>query len=153
MINKSKIYVGIFFVGSVLLGVGLWFLRHPVEIVDIHQRNKYSDVLVRNFPFTDKGKIKWWLKNKGMLKEKYNIPNLTQDGLFSVTFWDFGEGYKEDKYDRRCFDDMKTNKNCIEKNIIFTIENDKNKRINFTMYDGDDYRLNENGDMVKIKSD
>ncbi|WON77654.1 DUF943 family protein [Serratia sp. UGAL515B_01] len=150
---KIKIYISIIFFCSILLGLGLWILRHPVEIIDVHQRVKYSDILVKNFPFTDKGKIKWWLENKDMLKEKYNIPNPTQDGLFSVTFWDFGEGYKEDKYDRRCFDDMKTNKNCIEKKIIFTVDNDKHKRIIFTMYDGDDYRMNENGDIIKMKRD
>ncbi|WP_337587795.1 DUF943 family protein, partial [Yersinia wautersii] len=47
--------------GSALLGYVFWLLLHPVEIVSVHQRNDYSDVLVRNFPLTDKSKINWWL--------------------------------------------------------------------------------------------
>ncbi len=51
-----------------------------------------------------------------MLKDKYSIPKPASDGFYTVIFWDFGDGYKEEgKYDRRCFDDMKTSKNCIDK--------------------------------------
>ncbi|WON77164.1 DUF943 family protein [Serratia sp. UGAL515B_01] len=154
MIDKNKIYVGIIIIAIIALGFFLWLSNRPVEIVAVHQDGNFSSVLVRTFPLTDKGKINWWLENRDMLKAKYNIPQPASYGLFTVNFWDFGDGYKEEgKYDRRCFNDMKTNKNCIEKNIIFTVSNDKRNRVDFTIYDGDDYRMNENGDIIKIKSD
>ncbi|WP_016671583.1 DUF943 family protein, partial [Yersinia pestis] len=69
----------------------------------------------------------------------------------TVIFWDFGDGYKEEgKYDRRCFDDMKTSKNCIDKNKVFSVENDRDKDILFSVYDGM-YRLEKNGKIVKMK--
>lgn len=41
--------------------------------------------------------------------EKYHITTPEKDGSFYLTFWLFGEGYKEEgKYDRLCFDDMQT---------------------------------------------
>ncbi|WON77168.1 DUF943 family protein [Serratia sp. UGAL515B_01] len=124
-----------------------WLSQHPVKIVDVHKKNEFSAVLVENFPLTDKGKIRWWLENKNILKEKYNIPNPAQDGFYSVIFWDFGDGYKEDKYDRRCFDDMKTNKNCIEKNSLIIIKNNKHNITFFTLDNGI-YQL-KNDDIVK----
>lgn len=104
----------------VLLGYWLWLSLRPVKIVAVHKDGEFSSVLVRNFSFTDRGKISWWLKNKDILKEKYNIPQPEKNGFYSIVFWDFGDGYKErDKYDRRCFEDMQPPLNCIDKNRIF----------------------------------
>ncbi|CAI2022284.1 Enterobacterial putative membrane protein (DUF943) [Serratia plymuthica] len=115
-IKRNKTFRALLLIGCALIFYFIWLSKRTVEIVDIHQRNNYSDVLVTNFPFTDKGKINWWLKNKGILKEKYNIPKPASDGFYTVIFLDFGEGYQEeDKYDRLCFEDMKTQKNCIDK--------------------------------------
>lgn len=89
------------------------------------------------------------MKNKEILKEKYNIPNPEKDGYFYLTFWLFGDGYKEEgKYDRLCFDDMKTKVNCIEKDPVFTVKNSKNMGTMFEAYDGT-YRLQNNGEIVK----
>ncbi|WON75840.1 DUF943 family protein [Serratia sp. UGAL515B_01] len=148
---KGKIYISALLIGSVLLATWLWLLRRPVDIVDVHQRNKYSDVLVRSFPFTNKGKIDWWLENKSILKDKYNIPNPDKEGFFSVTFWDYGDGYKEDKYDRLCFDDMKTDKNCIDKNSIFSVRSTRDNGLIFILDDGK-YLLQEDSKLIKIQS-
>ncbi|MFE8102344.1 DUF943 family protein [Brenneria goodwinii] len=99
----------------------IWLSR-PVKIVAIHQRSDFSDVLVLNFPLTDRGKIDWWLKNREMLKEKYAIPKRSSYGSFTITFWDFSEGYKESEYDRLCFKDMSAEKNCIEKQLLFSVD-------------------------------
>ncbi|QTF10152.1 DUF943 family protein [Brenneria izadpanahii] len=102
---------------------GIIWLSRPVKIVAVHQMQHFSDVLVLNFPLTNRGKIDWWLKNREMLQEKYAIPKRSSYGSFSITFWDFGEGYKEaGKYDRRCFEDMQTEKNCIEKPPLFSVD-------------------------------
>jgi len=94
----------------------LWVFLRPVEIVAVHQDGNYSYVLVKNFPLTEKGKIHWWLMNKDMLKQRYDIPKPASYGAFTIEFWDFADGYLEEgKYDRLCFTDMKPPVNCIEK--------------------------------------
>lgn len=135
----------------VLLGYWSWLSLRPIEIAAVHHREYgFSSVLVRNFPFTDQGKIDWWLKNKNMLKEKYGIPKSDKDGSFTIVFWLFGEGYKEtDGYDRLCFDDMPTPLNCIDKDAVFSVSNSNNLGYVFTTYDGK-YQLQKNGDIVKF---
>lgn len=129
----------------------LWLSFRPVEIVAVHQMHSTSSVLVDHFPFTDKGKINWWLDHQETLKSNYGIPEPDDDGMFTIIVWDFGEGYKEtDGYDRLCFDDLKAKENCIEKNRLFTIENDRNHDVVFTVYDAR-YRLNKNGEITKLK--
>ncbi|MCP1438994.1 hypothetical protein J3D56_002430 [Erwinia persicina] len=150
--NKKTLYV-LLTIGCTLLGFFLWLSLRSVEIVAVHEDEEFSSVLVRNFPFTDRGKISWWLKNKEVLKAKYNIPKPAKDGFFSIVFWDFGDGYKEEaKYDRRCFDDMKPPENCIEKNRVFSVSDSKNMGISFTTND-EIYRMKESGEIVKIKNE
>ena len=154
MKNKNKKFFGLFlFAGGVLLGYWFWLVLRPAEIVAVHQENNYSDILVNNFPFTDKGKIDWWMKNKGMLKEKYGIPKPDSEGSFTVSFWDFGDGYVEtDGYDRLCFSDMKPPLNCINKNSLMFVKNGKNTGMSF-WGDSGIYRVKTNGKMVKSNYD
>jgi hypothetical protein len=151
-INKKKIYclLVIFFV--MLLGFSVWLSLRTVEIVAVHKRTSgFSDVLVTKFPFTTRGKINWWLENKEMLKNKYNIPQSEFSKNFTITFWLFGEGYMEQgKYDRLCFPEMKTEKNCIEKEKVFTVDYSKNTGLFFTV-SGGYYRLKDNGKIEKTK--
>ena len=147
--NRLILLIVLLFVVLSILAFG-WSLR-PVEIVAVHQRGNYSDVLVNNFPFTDKGKINWWLKNKEKIKKNYDIPQPASYGFFTIIFWDFGSGYKEpDKYDRVCFDDVREKENCIDKNKLFTVRNDRNGDIIFSFSDAR-YRLNKNGEITKLK--
>ena len=136
--------------GLVLLVSFLWLSLRPVKIVAVHQRNNYSDVLVKNFPFTDSGKINWWLKNKAMLKSRYNIPKPASYGNFTIIFWSFGNGYMEREYeDRLCFEDMKIEKNCIEKNMLFSVNNDIRGKTHLRALNSGDYLLKEDGKVVK----
>ncbi len=152
-VRNKKVLYAFCLVGMALCAYFFWLSLRPVEIVAVHHRSSgFSDVLLKNPPLTDKGKINWWLKNKDMLKEKYDIPEPDKEGWFWVTFWLFGDGYKEEgKYDRLCFLDMKIPKNCIEKNPVFSVDKSKNLGVIFTVYDGDDYRLKKNGEIVKFK--
>ncbi|AHK19378.1 membrane protein [Yersinia similis] len=148
--KSKKTLCALLLISSIFLGYFFWVSRHPVEIISVHQRNNYSDVLVRNFPFTDKGKINWWLENRDILKAKYSIPKPASDGFYTVIFWDFGDGYKEEgKYDRLCFYNMKSSKNCIDKNSLIIISNNKNNVMSFT-FDSGIYQL-KNGEIVKMK--
>lgn len=136
---------------STLLVYLLWLLFRPVEIVAVHSHNTFSDVLVKSFHFTDKGKIDWWLANRAMLKEQYNIPDPDKDGSFSITFWLFGDGYKEEEdEDRLCFDDMKTKKRCIEKDAVFTVSHNWYNQTFFTTYNGR-YMLNSDETLTRIE--
>lgn len=97
----------------------------PTEIVDTHyiKRFKKNDIIVKNFPLTDYGKINWWESNQIILKKKYNIPIKEDD--YGVTFW--AGDYKEDSgtdqdSDLYCFEGMTSKANCMEKsNIQMTV--------------------------------
>ncbi|WP_345829627.1 DUF943 family protein [Erwinia sp. HDF1-3R] len=151
-VNNKKAILLLFLAVCVLPGYWLWLSLRPVEIVAVHHRSSgFSDVLVTRFPLTDKEKINWWLKNKDMLNDKYGIPKSYSNGYFYVTFWVFGEGYKEEgKYDRLCFIDMKPPVNCIEKDRVFSISSSKNRGIIFTVNDGE-YRMEKDGKIIKLK--
>lgn len=152
VINK-KIHYAIALAVAALFAYVLWVSLRPVEIVAVHKEEDSNDVLVKNFPFTDKGKMDWWLKNKDMLKEKYNIPQPARDGDFSIVFWLFGDGYKEtDGYDRLCFNDMNTKINCIDKNRVFSVDKSRNMGISF-IAQGGIYRMKKNGEIVKDNSE
>ncbi|WON78986.1 DUF943 family protein [Serratia sp. UGAL515B_01] len=150
--KSKRITCVLLLIVSVMSGYFIWLSLHPVEVISVHQRNNYSDVLVRNFPFTNNGKVNWWLENKGMLKDKYNIPKPAEDGFYTIIFWDFMDGYKEEeKYDRLCFYDMDASKNCIDKNAVFSVSNNRDNTVSFKVYDGN-YLLKENGEIVEIEN-
>ncbi|UWS29612.1 DUF943 family protein [Erwinia pyrifoliae] len=120
--------------------------RQP-PIIDYFTKNNKKN------PFTDSGKIEWWLKNRDMLKEKYDTPEPESDGSFTVVFWLFGEGYKEEgKSDRQCFEDRKTQKKCIDKNSLILVKNSKKSGMYFIL-DSGTYRINDAGEIRKNKPD
>ena len=152
--KNNKIPLTIFIVIFILIAYFFWRSLRPVDIIAVHQDDDYSSVLVRNFPITDIGQINWWLKNKDMPKRRYGIPKPSSYGNFTIIFWDFGDGYKEEgKYDRLCFNDMKGPVNCIEKDAIFSVDNSPNLGTVFTVYDGGDYRFDKKGGIIKIHTE
>lgn len=99
---------------------GMWWLSQPVQVDAVHRDGSFSDVLVRNFPRTDRGRIKWWERNKAWLKAEHGIPEPDADGYFEVVFWSWDGVYRVDSgtdedSDLRCFEDMKVAARCIEK--------------------------------------
>jgi len=152
----TKIIFPLFLFAFVFITYFFWISLRPVEIVAVHQKDDYSSVLVKNFPITEKGQINWWLKNSKMLKNHYDIPKPDSDGDFGIVVWDFGEGYKEQgdesKDDRFCFADLKSPKNCIDKNMILYITYTKSSGISF-ITPNDEYRINKKGELVKDESD
>ncbi|WP_312467698.1 DUF943 family protein [Pseudescherichia sp.] len=132
--------------GALLLA---WINLRPVELVAVHQDDEFAYILVHNFPLTDKGKIAWWLAHADELKAKYGFPRPGPYGLYSLSFWDFGDGYKEDAFDLFCFSDMKTRKNCIEKNVVFRVDNARDGTVIFNTII-DKYKLKD-GEVVPYK--
>lgn len=139
----------IFLITMILLCFFLWLTHRPVKIIAVHNNDNFSDVLVDHFPLTTQGKITWWQENKDILKSRYDIPDMTSNRGYNITFWLFGDGYMEpDEDDNLCFTDMKTKKNCIEKNKTFTVDYSKNTGVFFTTYSGY-HRLDDNGKIVR----
>jgi len=152
-IKHNKILFVLLFSVFLFLIYFFWRTLRPVEIVAVHQKDDYSSVLVKNFPITEKGQINWWLKNKDILKSTYAIPKPSSYGSFTVIFWDYGDGYKEeDKYDRLCFNDMPPPKNCIDKKIVFYVSYSKNSGMYFIV-NNEKYYLKNNGKIVRDESD
>lgn len=154
MTKKSKkAILAVLLGGTGILAYGLWLSLRPVEIIAVHQDGNFSDVLVKNFPFTDKGKISWWIKNNNMLKAKYNIPKPEKEGNFTVIFWIFGKGYQQtDGYDRLCFDDVPLPLNCIDKRRVFSVNHSRNMGISLNT-SSRIYRMKENGGIIKDKDE
>ena len=151
MCKHKRVRFSLLLFACVILCYVLWLTLRPVKIVAVHEDRHFSDILVKSFPFTDKGKITWWLKNKDMLKDKYGLPKPDSDGAFMIVFWLFEDGYKvTDGYDRLCFSDLEPPMNCIEKNRVFSVETGRNDNILLTVDDGI-YRMKKDGTIVKIK--
>lgn len=98
-----------------------------------------------------------------MLKKKYGIPKYDLNGGFSISIWDFSDGYKKmptgdlrlstDSSDLLCFDEMKTEKNCIDKNWIMDIEKIRDDRIFFSMGNSSYQQPVEGGEITKDAED
>lgn len=149
--NARKKLIFAFFTGLVVVTYSLWLLIRPAQIVAVHEDGNHSYILVNHFPFTDSGKISWWLANQKELKDIYHIPKPASYGSFTIVFWSFGDGYKkEGKYDRFCFIDMATDVNCIEKDAVFSVSKSTNSGTRFVVGDNA-YQLNSFNKPVKMK--
>lgn len=136
---------------SLLSGYVFWKILQPVEIIAVHKDENYTSVLVKNFPLTDRWKMQWWLHNNDYLKKNYDIPEPASYGSYTIVFWDFGEGYKEEeKYDRLCFADIPSAKNCIDKKKVMTIYRYNNEKPLFS-FNGRRYLINDNSDIIQLK--
>ena len=152
MKEKILIYM-LLIIGCILSAYVVWIWLRPVELIAVHQNDNHTYIIVKNFPITDKGQINWWLENKDMLKKRYNIPKPAPYGDYTVIFWDYCDGYKDEgKYDRLCFDDLEPPKNCIDKNMILNVNYSKNYGASFITVKKS-YYTNKNGDIVENKDD
>lgn len=117
----------------------VWLRVKPANIVRVDGVSVY----VENLPLTTKGKISWWNDNKAMLQDRYNI--IKDKSNFTVAIMNFG-GYVESPTgsndgsvdDYHCFNDIKSNKNCIYNNISMIINGNINKKV-FISLDGKFY--------------
>lgn len=144
---KVKIFIGTII--TLLCGYFLWNQR-PVKIIrtggclDYDPRfsqglfrgsergfsdNEYYNIIVDHMPLTEWGRIHWYLEHKAELKRKYNIP---ASSSYHITFWDIGSGFKDgDKSgdgDLACFTKVDgSNENCLEKNVLLSVDFDKGR--------------------------
>ncbi|CNB64127.1 DUF943 family protein [Yersinia similis] len=131
----------------------LWMKFRPVEVIGVYG---HSDIIIKNPPITDKGKITWWQDNKDIIQAKYGTPKYDINGTFSVTILDFGDGYENYREGSHfeipapefyCFDDAKIN--CLDKeNEIVTIYKTSGGIIKYVTNDTS-YNQREDGEIVK----
>lgn len=114
MINFKWRGLSLIFISGALLLRMAW----PTEIVAVHaSKSGYAfRVIIKTPPFTEQGKIGWWIENKKYFKDNYNVPIGEKD--YSISFW--VSDYKvmpdtDQGSDLLCFDDIEPPKNCIEK--------------------------------------
>jgi hypothetical protein len=154
--------------------IACFYIVHPIffstKIIGVHQNGNWTDVVVKNFPITDRGKVEWWKKNLTQLKLRYNTPEIDPyDGGFEISIWDIGNGYQKEapKQDWMapsvdtsyliCFDDMKMDANCVEKDRLLSISHyrdswHKGKMVTDFSTGGNTYRQYEGSDKI-IKVD
>jgi hypothetical protein len=102
------------------LAYGVWRGLQPVQIDAVHKGKYSSDILVSNFPLTDRGRIEWWENNKAQLMTDYGVPEPNEEGYVSVMFWAwdgvyrvYGSVYGDS--DLFCFEDKPEEARCIIK--------------------------------------
>ena len=114
----------------------LWRDNASVNIIAIHQNKYTAEILVDRLPLTEMSRIEWWVGNRKEIEGKYRIASFKNGGPDYITIYKFGDGYKkEGKKDRLCFDDMDTETNCIDKDILMTISRTREGLERFTFSD------------------
>lgn len=133
----------------------------PVEVIAVHQDNLTTEILVKNFPLTNKGKIKWWKENAQELNKKHPFLLNKKEKTFWVTIWDFKEGYQQEKPDDTtffpdhstdhllCFEDIKAPERCIKKeNLLMLVTRATTGTVSYTM-EGASYYQKPGGPLIR----
>lgn len=128
------------------------FFSSP-KVLAIHGSEANKELLVKNIPFTDSDKIEWWDNN--------GVNTISSPETYNVSIWKFDGKYQKlaprnsgvfpdhDTDYLLCFDDMKTEENCIDKST-WIMEITKTKD-GYTYYrlDGESYYRKPSGELVK----
>lgn len=137
---------------AILLLFYVSFLSSP-KVLAIHGPEANKELLVKNMPFTDSDKIEWWDNN--------GVKTISSPETYNVSIWKFDGKYQKlaprnsgafpdhDTDYLLCFDDMKTEENCIDKST-WIMEITKTKD-GYTYYrlDGKSYYRKPSGELVK----
>jgi hypothetical protein len=100
----------------------LWSQR-PVKVLYIDSyKGVMFDIVVDHLPWLDRDRINWFLTHREELEK--NHPTL-KGNIYEITFLDVGAGFmslRENPHeDLLCFDTIKEEKNCIEKNTLLVV--------------------------------
>ncbi|WP_134706494.1 DUF943 family protein [Rahnella sp. CJA17(1/100)] len=125
-----------------------FFIFRKTEIIFVHHVKGDTDIVVRNFPLTQVGKIIWWENNKDNPLIKNEISDVDEYGNYFVGIEDIGVGfirvsearfsswYSFAKNDLICFDEIKSERRCIVKNNLMMIHNSRDNKTDYYI-DGD----------------
>lgn len=131
-----------------------WF-QLPVKIVSAVREGSRIYLFVDHFPMTDKARIAWWLDNKELLKEKYNVPFIGSKYPWTVLIGEAGDGFqflqhRASDNDLRCFDSLKPGANCIEKKWLLWISHYNQTDTSYSMGDNLYVQLGENAEIKRV---
>jgi hypothetical protein len=102
--------------------------------------NQYYDIAVDHMPFTEWGRIQWYLKHKQEIKDKYNIP---ASSSYHIAFWAASNGFidsdKSGNGDLICFNKTVSHKDCLEKDLLLLVDYNSDEYEKFTFYGSDHY--------------
>ncbi|MCP1438617.1 hypothetical protein J3D56_002053 [Erwinia persicina] len=128
-------------------------MLRPVEVIAVHQNHSVTDILVKNFPLTNKGKIEWWKENARKLDKQHPFLLNRKGETFWVTIWDFKDGYQQEKPDDTtffpshstdhllCFENIKAEERCIKKeNWLMQVTRATTGTMSYTMEDASYYQ-------------
>lgn len=133
------------------VGSYLYLDNRRVKVIDVHSDQYSAEVLVDHLPITASSAINWWLKNQNAIREKYHIPSGEAGGPTNFTVFAFGTGYREeDENDMLCFDDIKSPKNCIDKEILLTVGRDRDGNTRFA-FGSSAYIRYADGRLIELK--
>lgn len=122
--------------------------NREVKVIDAHHNKYTAEILVDHLPFSKSASIDWWLNNQDEIRSKYKIP-FGEKGPIFITIYAFGDGYKEEgKKDRLCFDDVKPPKNCIDKDILMSVNRTRNGDTEFG-FEYSAYFRTKDGTLIK----
>ncbi len=142
-----RIKITLFVIATLLFVISLLISLREPEVIFVHRGNEFTDIVVKKFPLTRRGRVKWWGDNKLYLKEKYGIPKTDEFGHYHIFIFDIGDGFKKNSEadsiwfsfsttDLICFDEIKSEDRCIEKNILMRVTRKKMDETSY-IFDGD----------------
>lgn len=145
-----------------IIRAGIQYEYEPTLLHGLYASSKrgfideeWYDIAVNHMALTEWGRIHWYLDHKAELKAKYHIPSTTS---YSISFWDIGDGFidgdKSGDGDLYCFPpEVNTTENCIEKNLLLTVDFSEGSYEKFSFSDINYYWVTvPNGKLVRIKN-
>ncbi|MBP2155338.1 DUF943 family protein [Erwinia rhapontici] len=149
--KKTILFVLIFFGFIYFLYISLV----PVKIISFVREGSRIYLFVENFPITDKARIAWWLDNKELLKEKYNLPFIGSKYPWTVLVSEVGDGFqflqhRASDNDLRCFDSLKPGANCVEKKWLLWISHFNQVDTRYTTDDSEYIQRGENAEIKRV---
>lgn len=149
--NIKKIIIFMFAV--IICAFFYLFYFDSTKVLAVHGSGSNKELLVKNMPYTDSDKIKWWDKDGDKIissPETYNVSIWNFDGKYQKLAPKNSGLFPDHDIDYLlCFDDMKTEENCIDKsNWLMDITKTKD---GYTYYrlDGESYYRKPSGELIK----
>ncbi|SFO54363.1 putative membrane protein [Candidatus Pantoea varia] len=148
-IRKISIFI---FLVIILAFFYLKFFNSP-KIIAIHGSGANRELLAKNIPFTDSDKIKWWDNN--------GVKTISSPETYNVSIWKFDGKYQKlapknsglfpdhDIDYLLCFDDMKTEKYCIDKSSWLMDITKTKDGYTYYRFDGESYYRKPSGELIE----
>lgn len=143
----------IFISSAIILTFSYLMFFNSTKVLAVHSSGSNKELLVKNIPFRDSSKIEWW--------DNTGSKNVSSTEIYNVSIWNFDGKYQKlapknsgifpdhDTDYLLCFDDVKSDENCIDKsNWIMDITKTKD---GYTYYrlDGESYYRKPSGELIK----